>query len=699
MAFPAPHTHSARMHHWLVAASFVVVLAACSPGGNVNGTLRGNQVTLFEGQHWTDARCSESRGSGLSPLNCCFRHGDVCLDFVDYLVSDVRVLGQRVVVLVTVNAGVALYVSDDLGATWKATAVGSVGGIATFQSMALHLAGRAVYLMVQTQEAAPLGGRVVVYPYEVDLETGVTTRVALSGADWLYARPHAWSAPDGTSIGVTFLPEDARDPGSRCMVRTETWKPGSAVQVTMTPAGFSGCTEGSVPASDDGRFFPLLVTQPPAPACVRQYDAATDSMGGSCVPWGTWPALRQPGDLPRFAAQAGRRAWRYGVFALEDTAWAVTLPARTWVSLGRGAPQDNRRPSGRQPFAGLVPLRDAAGTSRLVRINADDTADEVLLPLSPCTGDAQTCFDPKSAEVFHGEVGDVQWVEPLGDDQYLVFFVHDLAPGINQYKALFTVSKETATYRRVTPLERPTGVGPAGYPNAKPAGPIELVCLKQLACGGAPAGLQDCAGLYYRHFLMTQTNLDGAVAEAAAADCSSLLLSRPGAFACRARGGTPVLRDDGQGQSLLECDFGASVAGAACGTCVGDVAVACASNPSRVEPIDCSAGGATCQAGRCVPATACVGGALYQCREGVGVICSAQGELRARCDLLNLGCDVAAQVPGWNPCVGTGIWRPTTTASSPRCEGEYLLWELNSEKWANCVELGFSGCQGDRCVP
>lgn len=674
-----------------------LALLACTPT-NVNGTLRGNQVVLFEGQHWTDVRCSESRGSGLSPLNCCSSHGQYCLDFVDYVVSDVRVQGQRVAVLVTVNNGHMLYLSDDLGASWRAVNVGSIGGIAEFQATALHLSGDRVFLMVQTKEEAPLGGRVVVYPWEVNLAAGGATRAPLNGASWLFARPHAWSAPDGSTVGVTLLPEDARDPGGPCLLQRETWSPAGSATVQLKAAGFNGCVEQFVPASDDGRFFPLVDLRPGVEACVRQYDLASDTVASHCVPWSRWPAAIPPDGVVRFAAGAGKRAWRYVLFTVEDTAWAVTPTSPTQVSLGRGAPQNNRRTSGRQPFAGLVPLKEADGTSRLLRINEDETADEVLLPLSPCVGDAQSCFDPKNADVFHGEVGDVHWVEPLGGDEYLVFYAHDVAPGINQVKLVLTVSREQATHRRVVPLEKPMGVGPAGYPNAKPAGPLERWCLRRAACTGASFDFYQCVGAYLSQQTMTLVGLDAAVAEADVAGCESLLVRNPQAFDCRARGGTPTMRDDGQGQLFLECGAPVDVTGAACNTCVGDVAVTCLTSPFRVQPVDCALAGATCQAGRCVPPAPCSGPAETTCAGDVGVNCFNGEEARARCDLLNMTCS-PQPVPGWAPCVGKGEWAPSTTNVPVRCDGDYLLWHLNGEKWAHCVELGFTGCQGGRCAP
>lgn len=57
-----------------------------------------------------------------------------------------------------------------------------------------------------------------------------------------------------------------------------------------------------------------------------------------------------------------------------------------------------------------------------------------------------------------------------------------------------------------------------------------------------------------------------------------------------------------------------------------------------------------------------------------------------------------ARPPAWNPCVSkqgepySTVWKPL------RCEGRYLLWEINGVHWADCRAYGFSGCAGGRCV-
>ncbi len=71
-----------------------------------------------------------------------------------------------------------------------------------------------------------------------------------------------------------------------------------------------------------------------------------------------------------------------------------------------------------------------------------------------------------------------------------------------------------------------------------------------------------------------------------------------------------------------------------------------------------------------------------------------------RCDLLGMGCDVSARPPGWWPCVSKTTPETFSQTNVPvRCEGRFLLWDINGLQWADCKALGFSGCAGSRCTP
>ena len=514
-----------------------MVVLGCPPSGNVNGTLRPNQTTLFEGPLWQDERCTEGEGAA----NCCIRNGPFCTDFADYLITDVRTRGTRVVVLFQANQGNVVVLSDDSGASWKTLAVGSVGNIAALQKMGLHLAGDAVFLMVQSEEPNGSDTRIVLRPFRVDLETGQTTR---EGDVFLITRPHAFSADDGTASGAMLYPQDERNPFSPCRALVERWTPGRPVERVSAITGLGTCGTHFVSTANDARFFAGVLAEEGdlGRSCAFSIDANDASVGFTCAQWALWPAARDATLPRRFAAYANERALALGVFEADGAAWAAAPASRDWVFLGTGVPGRNRSVSDNQPYAGLMPIVDGS-TGTLVRINRDATVDEAVLPLSPCVGAGTTCMDPKNAQTFHGEVGDLLWAHALGNDDYLLFYVHDVAPGINQYKPVFTVSKERATYRSVAPRAKPAGLGPPGVPNAKPASPLEVLCLKQAGCQGVSQNLYDCVGRYLTQHELIHTAYASVMPQALAADCSSLLLRGNGGLDCALRGGTPIERD------------------------------------------------------------------------------------------------------------------------------------------------------------
>lgn len=665
----------------------LLLLCACSTSTNVNGTLRANQGTIFEGPLWSDQRCTE--GAGFT--NCCTRRDAWCLDFHEYLVADVRVSGQRVAVLFNADDGYLLAVSDDLGSTWKQVPVGSVGGMAQFQSMALHLAGNDVYLLVGEVVPSPGGNVTRTYPVKVDLETAKTAPA--SDRSWYLLSMTPAAVDGGTSYGVVIASEDAR--GSNvCTATLEAWTPGKAVVRSHTSFP-GGCGEFPISAANSPAVFEVLQEYGGGPACLYRYDARTNTGSSTCVPTALWPAFSEPLVL---ASYAGERAEVLRAYAREGQAFVYTPGLAAPIALGPGVPQRHRGTAARLRYAGFVLLAQADGASTLVRVNRDGTADEALLPGSPCEGNPTSCFDPKNAGIARGGYRDTLWVEPLANDEFLVLYVHDLAPGLNQYKPLFTASREKATWRRIVAGPGASVMGPPGYPNATKAGPAAEACVRRQACLGAAAGdFYSCAG-----WLIRQTgnlpNLDAAVAEQRAASCSADAM-QPGWLECRLRGGEPRVVPQPNTTPYVDCVMPGVLTGAACGTCVVDVAVTCPAGPTRVTPVNCASGGLVCRAGRCVSAAGCADASEWSCQGDVGRFCTMSDPMAARCDLFNMTCDASARPPAWRPCMAKQAPSQTGSPTPPRCEGHYLLWELNGVQWADCAALGYASCAGGRCVP
>ena len=137
---PVPVSDSLARHRLVVALSLLLLSCPSSTTDGI-GTLRGNQRKLFDGNGWEDPVCGPAETETESPINCCTRNDrPICPEFTDYDIVDVKVKGQRVAVLFQANNGNQLLLSDDRGDTWRSIGVGSVGTIATTQSMSILLA-------------------------------------------------------------------------------------------------------------------------------------------------------------------------------------------------------------------------------------------------------------------------------------------------------------------------------------------------------------------------------------------------------------------------------------------------------------------------------------------------------------------------------------------------------------------------------
>jgi hypothetical protein len=646
------------MARHLLAVLAVLCLVACPETTRVNGTLRANQRMLLEG-----------------------------FGFSQYTVGDVRVSGQRIVVLVYVNEAVTLVVSEDLGESWRQVPVGSVGNIAGFHSMSLYLDGPRVFLMVSRRVDRPVGDVWLGQPHEVDLATGAST--ALTDAEFISMTPAAIDG-DGAWLGVSFAPEDQRG-GTTCVALLEKWKPGMQDSTRSVATFQYPCGNFLVPGSNDGRLFQALSEQPGHTACLASYNAPSNSASVTCVPWAEWPAISEPFIR---AAYANERAEVLRPFTRDGQASVASPLLAAPIALGPGEPTRNRGVSGRPRFPGMVAVSTGRDSARLMRVNRDGTVDDVLLPSSPCEGNPYSCLDPENADVARADYGDALWAEPLGNDEFLVVYLSDAAPGLPEARPVLTASRERATYRRVTPNSGPVLEGPPGYPKATRAGPLAEYCVRKLTCASQSSqDLYNCVGT-----LMVSPSpwLDSAVAAANAAPCSSPFFTMPGYFDCRLQGGVASVVDNGQGQRMLQCEVGGGLTSADCNTCVGDIAVSCFNGvPSGTS---CAATGQGCTNGRCT-ATACTLTTAFTCSGDQGVRCY-EGTLKAvRCDLLGMGCNVATPSPGWSPCVSktTPEWFSQTNVPA-KCEGRFLLWDINGQQWADCKALGFSGCSGGRCT-
>lgn len=666
-----------RSAPWLAVSLWFVL--GCSPtGGNVNGTLRPNQRLVLEGRLWQDERC----GTGANFANCCRAWDALCPDFADYSLDDVRVDGQRVVALFHAQDSLVVAISDDAGETWRTVTPGSVGNLAGYFQASLYLYRGRVILMIDREVPRPFGNVFFGQPFELDLSTGAAT--AIGDASFLSRTP-ATIEPDGTWVGVSFGPEDQRG-GTTCVARVERWKPGQGRQPATTTALFQyPCVGSVVSGADDGNHFGRLFEQPNVNACFVRYEASSNSASATCLPWAQWPAKAEPFIA---AAYAGERSERLRAWEADGKAYVTSPFLSAPVLLGDGAPVRTQSPGGRSRFAGMIPVRGADGSARVVRVTQALDVEAVPLPTSPCEGAPATCFDPQNADIANPGVGDVHWVEPLGNGEFLVFYNHDLAPGINQVKQHFTVSRER--------LGGGTDAGaPAvpGYPRAAPAGEIGKYCAKKLSCDPALEPATGMAQCLDRISGRMGPGVETILQIAAQNGCSALF-DQPGAEACILEGGVQDQVSDGG----IECVVQAGVTRNECGWCFGDVAIVC--TPDAIVPTNCAAQGLKCGGTSC--RNDCVAASPFTCFSGKGQGCLQGAPAIARCDQLGMSCVETSTASGAaafcvsdaDPSAALGDGPP-----APVCVGTTLVWGYRGAQYVDCLSIGFLGCANGRCTP
>jgi hypothetical protein len=609
--------------------------------------LRTNQVTAYEVRIWQDQRC----GIGANAINCCHNYNAYCLDFPEFVVGDVRVDGNRAVILAYLQDGMVLLVSDDRGKSWRSLSIGSIGNIFGFYAGTLFLKGQSIFLEVWREVGRPYGNVFLGELWEVDPQSGATTNHTYPT---FIAGPSAVSAT-GEWVGAYFGPEDLRG-SNNCTALVERWAP-PAMEPTRQQVTFPGiCPQAAVSGANSATSFSVLSENNGLNACVwtltvPNYVGGTLSAGSQCVPWAEWPAT---GSEPFIrAAFANERAEVLRPYERDGQALVASPLLPKPVALGAGKPAVNRGISGRPRYPGMVAVKKDDNTAQLVRVNRDGTVDAVNLPGSPCNAGQYSCFDPFNADIGRGDYGDLLWAEPLGNDEYLAVYVHDFAPGINQVKQTLTTSIEKATYTRLENVA-PVADGPAGFPKATKGGALAAYCARKAACT-APASsewMYQCAGT-----LMSSNaaGLDAALAAAAAAPCTDPIFTQQGYFDCMLTGGTPAVDANLQ----LTCTGGAPPTPVACTGATG--------------------------------AVTCDGDKAQTCINGVAS--------PTRCDLLGMACLATSKTPAWSPCVSKKDPDDFSTTNMPiHCEGRYLLWHINGTQYLDCTADGYTSCSGNRCV-
>lgn len=290
-------------------------------------------------------------------------------------------------------------------------------------------------------------------------------------------------------------------------------------------------------------------------------------------------------------------------------------------------------------------VRIANGEStRFVDVRADGEVVAFTFPKTPCVP-VESC------------TGDIEWLEPLGDGRYMVFWIAqpDQTAAIHE---LVLAEPMAGTRAPPDPDPEPWNSPVPGYPSAVPGGPLEAACLAFASC--FPRSAFECLGAW-----------SGASAEA-----------RERFIAARAQGCA----------ALGEVWRGGVALGAACPRtgrqCMGDVLVEC--SPLQVQvAIDCALYGTRCEEfpgpnARCVD-----GSGDHTCNtctsQGSAVICNGF-EIGMRCGPE----EECAVLDGSVGCFARAVCEP----GPPRCEGDVAVGcgPARREERTDCALVG------QRCI-
>lgn len=636
-----------------------------------------------------------------------------------WAITDVRRDGERVGVLVLQEGSrlVHLYLSEDRGDSWKQAAVGGDlveqyiwrGG-----SLQLLLHEGKAWLFLQTAEAAGGSTAERMRFAEFDLSSGKLKELSLD--TFLHVGPAAVDSEGRlTVVGDT---SDVR--GGPLTRGIQAFDLSSrSLDVSHELCADKACGDTFWQPTTGGTEWQALGVVPSGngfsgEACRYLY-RYTGRLGQSspyterhCVPYALWPSGLRSGTGRQQEVFPHEGGALHVVYERGGITYARTVEngaMTTPLLLGPGKPMNPYGFSSRSRLGGLAAISRPSRTgaaSTLVRLLSPTSAEEIDLPPFPCENNA--CGDEKT----RSDYGALAWLEPLGGDEYLAFWIIDTEGPGRRHEALFA---ERLTVKRspirtevegFEPEEDETSPIPA-YPGARPAKELIGACARLELCGlGA---FDQCVSRYGTngyHLPASREEARARLIDASLQGCEALRAELPPAGcadSCLASGG---LCTAGGGCDLGEAEPDSSCSGRRVGTyCSNGRVIACNSVGGATVKSHCTRSGLVC------------------------VDKETSGEPRAVCEpeqLVSASCDgdIARNRASYahcedfaQTCIGAGKceYRSNIPSDSkchwgtarPLCAGEYALHCIGDWlHYTSCTELGFAGCAetgaGATCV-
>jgi len=636
-------------------------------------------------------------------------------------ISDAMRDGNRVgFVLLTNHGNARLFLSDDLGATWRNEEIHTPYDTQIYNRFStaygLHLGNGKVWLAAPSKNGEVYVTRVFPYPYAASNTTLMldSSRFYAEGTSLIQVyrfvmTPYVtlgWQRYDlttmtalgGRSISGNSLPYSLGD----------DWKTTDRVRFSSYSANwaFTGQSQQAclitVNASNEAD---------PVPSCVSRlaWPEPLSLSGGTVFEWPTPRGLMQ--------------VWDY-----DGVIWASAIHPGNPPSIepplyvGSGRLVEDGAEQGRGRFGDLILLApgndssDAWGLNRLRRIPESGPVVEVRLPKTPCDEGAY-CGYPLGTGY-----GQIARAIPLPAGEWLVFYILDQADQGNHYVLVVDrVREETVS----VPYDGPRPVIPA-LPRAElPTTELARQCIRAVSCAADQyTTVNGCMTYWmevrtadpsqdalYQQFLATGPGCDGfrttypLAFPNYMAGCHGTVGVTGATFSvdcrtygtpCRTspwnRGGCSDLpieelecgRCDSRGRAVDCRAFGDDVV-----TYVHDCAAFGLECVDRAEQVHPSTRLPRCSHGRCPM------GYLTACEDGLAMRCSEQMiESMQDCTRAGLACveDVGCDFGNWEEC--------PLAREGPACYGDLLAYCLgNKTHYVDCKELGLSKCEQKRCVP